>query len=237
MEQTEHTRRRFVTGLAGTALTIGVAGCTSAGQSGDGSDSNDTAESGGGEEADHEGDEEGSHDDEAGDHDDGEGDHDAGEDDDGHNHDGGAPEEPSPSAQVTLRTEGDEHHFDPHLVWIEPGGTVTWEADSGHHDAVAYHPDNGDKPLRMPEGADPWETGLLGPDDSAVSHTFETEGVYDYFCTPHESVGMVGTVVVGQPDAHDQPALEAPQDSLPDGARAELGDLGDQVNELLGHTH
>ena len=47
----------------------------------------------------------------------------------------------------------------------------------------------------------------------------------------------VWTVIVGEPDAHDQPALEEPQSSLPEGARAELATLGDKVNEALGHTH
>lgn len=47
------------------------------------------------------------------------------------------------------------------LLVVEPGGTVTWELESGTHDAVAYHPDNDDKPLRMPDDATPWRTDLL----------------------------------------------------------------------------
>lgn len=48
---------------------------------------------------------------------------------------------------------------------------------------------------------------------------------------------MVGTVIVSEPDPHEQPALEEPQRSLPDGARTELRDLADTVNEILGDTH
>jgi hypothetical protein len=29
--------------------------------------------------------------------------------------------------------------------------------------------------------------------------TFTVEGVYDYYCLPHEAAGMVGRIVVGQP--------------------------------------
>lgn len=146
------------------------------------------------------------------------------------------PLEPSHEATVAMRTEHGGQHFDPHVTWVEVGGTVTWENESGAHNAVAYHPDN-DKPLRIPEGAEPWETDLLQEEDTTASHTFETKGVYDYYCTPHEAAGMVGSVIVGQPDAHEQPALEEPQDSLPDGARHELEELGEKVNEALGHTH
>lgn len=228
------TRRRMVQ-LAGSAAVAGLAGCAGA-QTDDGQTGSEAADTQ--TEADHEDEE---------DHDDGEDDHEEGsghddeeddhDDEHGHNHDEGGLEEPTESAEVKLQTEDGQHHFSPHAVWIEPGGTVTWTNESGQHDAVAYHPDNDDKPLRMPEEAAPWSIDLLAEEGASASHTFETEGVYDYFCTPHESVGMVGTVIVGEPDAHEQPALEEPQHALPDGARSELTDLGAKVNEALGHTH
>ena len=31
--------------------------------------------------------------------------------------------------------------------------------------------------------------------------TFTVEGVYDYYCVPHEHAGMVGRIVVGTPAA------------------------------------
>ena len=30
--------------------------------------------------------------------------------------------------------------------------------------------------------------------------TLTVEGVYDFFCVPHEHAGMVGRIIVGQPD-------------------------------------
>ncbi len=208
-----------------------------AGDHHDGEDDHDGEHSG---EDDHDGEHSGE-DDHDGEHSseddhDGEEDQDGEDQDHGHDHDVGTPQEPSPSARVEMRTEGSQQHFDAHVVWIDPGGTVTWENESGQHNAVAYHPDN-DKPLRIPEGATPWSTELLTEEGATASHTFETEGVYDYCCTPHEGVGMVGTVIVGEPDPHDQPALEEPQSSLPAGARSELAELGEKVTEALGHTH
>ena len=35
--------------------------------------------------------------------------------------------------------------------------------------------------------------------DESFSVTLEIEGVYDYYCIPHEHAGMVGRIVVGAP--------------------------------------
>lgn len=217
MPKGTQTRRRFLASTAAASAVLGVTGCTAPGSlTGPEGESEPTAT---------ETHEEDNHDDEHT------------EDPHGHNHDEGTPESASHEAHVTMRTEDNEQHFDPHVAWIEVGGTVTWENERGQHNAVAYHPTYNDKPLRMPEEANPWKTDLLTESGETASHTFETEGVYDYYCGPHEGVGMVGTVIVGEPDAHEQPALEEPQDSLPEGARHELTDLAEAANEILGHTH
>lgn len=249
MSQPTHSRRRFLAGATGTALALGVAGCNTLAQSDDetgddgstGTDGTNDEQNNNHDDAEEHGDDGHTNDDG---HDDGDTDNEEEHNDEddhgdehGHNHDEGKLQEPSAEAEVLLQTEGEQHHFAPHAVWIEPGGTVTWKNKSGQHDAVAYHPDNGEKPLRIPENAEPWSTGLLTENGETVTHTFETEGVYDYFCTPHEHMGMVGTIIVGEPDAHGQGGLEEPQDSLPEGAMSELADLGKQVNEALGHTH
>lgn len=241
MSNETQSRRRFLAGTAGATLTLGLAGCVSGEETGaDGSTEDEKHTEKHEDETDTE-----HHEDETSDHDDGHGDEDTHSEHDeqtdeeghGHDHDEGTPEEPSPTAHVTMETDGSEQHFKPHLAWVETGGTVTWEIESGQHNAVAYHPENGGKALRIPERAEPWSTGMLREEGETARHTFETEGVYDYCCTPHESVGMVGTVIVGEPDAHDQPALEDPQNSVPEGARNELTELGEKVNEALGHTH
>jgi hypothetical protein len=45
----------------------------------------------------------------------------------------------------------------------------------------------------------PWRaiSGMIeGGTDGTFSFTFEEPGTYDYFCIPHEDLGMVGTVTV-----------------------------------------
>ena len=34
------------------------------------------------------------------------------------------------------------------------------------------------------------------PQGGEVRHTFETPGIYNYYCRPHAGLGMVGTIVV-----------------------------------------
>ena len=125
------------------------------------------------------------------------------------------------------------HHFGPHIVWIELGGTVTWKLASGTHDTAAYHPANSDLPLRMPEDATPWDSDMLMQKGDTFDLTLDMEGVYDYFCSPHQYRGMVGKIIVGYPDPEDQPGLEPPQDGLPQEARAMLADLNDAAHDAL----
>ena len=96
---------------------------------------------------------------------------------------------------------GSEVWFRPRGLLIRPGQAVRWvNHDAGNvHTSTAYHPANG-KPLRMPTGAKPWNSDYLLPGQS-YTVVFDTPGVYDYFCLPHEHAGMVGRIVVG--DASD----------------------------------
>jgi plastocyanin len=121
--------------------------------------------------------------------------------------------------------------FDPEIVHVVPGGTVTWTNESGNHSATAYHPDN-DAPGRVPADAASWDTGVIRRNGKSLSHTFEKSGVYDYFCIPHEGLGMVGTVVVGDPTPDDQPGLASPGD-MPRGARTKLETLNAKVRHAL----
>lgn len=147
---------------------------------------------------------------------------------------GRVPDGPSEHADVAMldTNGGRQHHFDPHVVWVKKGGTVTWTLESGVHSTTAYHPDN-DKPLRIPKGAKPWNSEILTTQGQTFEHTFAVEGVYDYFCIPHESMGMIGSVIVGTPKPTGQPALEPPQASLPEQAQAKITELNATVTEAL----
>lgn len=139
-------------------------------------------------------------------------------------------------AEVRMVSTADGEHFEPHVVRVQPGGTVRWINESGMHSTTAYAEEN-DKPHLMPEGATPWDSGLLTEAGADFEHTFEQEGVYHYYCTPHEEMGMIGSLIVGDPDPHDQPALAEPPAEMPHAVREKLASLNETCNEALGHTH
>ena len=104
------------------------------------------------------------------------------------------------TVDIFMRSDklGSEVWFDPIGVYIEPGQTVRWISEENVHTTTAYHPKNNNHSLRIPKNARPWDSGFLQPGD-----TFEVlltvEGVYDYYCMPHEAAGMVGRIIVGKP--------------------------------------
>ena len=103
--------------------------------------------------------------------------------------------------QMRSSPRGEEVWFDPIGVRIEPGQTVRWiMASPGNpHTTTAYHPTNANHSLRIPEAATPWDSGFLVKPRDTFDVTLSVEGVYDYFCLPHEAAGMVGRIVVGRP--------------------------------------
>ena len=94
---------------------------------------------------------------------------------------------------------GTDVRFDPIGLWIEPGRTVRWVVVANVHTTAAYHPKNDNHSLRIPEGAEPWDSGYLVKPGDHFEVTLTVEGVYDYYCMPHEAAGMVGRIVVGHP--------------------------------------
>ena len=95
---------------------------------------------------------------------------------------------------------GERVWFAPQGLAVEPGTTLRWtNHDRGNsHTSTAYHPDLFGRPPRIPDGARPWDSGFLLPDES-FEVTLDRPGVYDYYCLPHEMAGMVGRIVVGRP--------------------------------------
>lgn len=130
-----------------------------------------------------------------------------------------------PPRVVGLKTEGGNFRFDPEGLRIEPGETLRWLNMGDFHTTTAFHPEyaglvQGDLPLRIPEDAEPWHSGMLGLDaGTRFEHRFRTPGVHDYFCQPHYSFGMVGRVIVGEPGTG--PATR-PLVGLPEAARAHM---------------
>ena len=78
--------------------------------------------------------------------------------------------------------------FEPDELTVSVGDEVTWTWESDGHNVV---------PSDQPSGADWSGTGSdLYDEGYEYTYTFETAGTYEYVCTPHESAGMVGTVIV-----------------------------------------
>ncbi|WP_448207572.1 plastocyanin/azurin family copper-binding protein [Azospirillum sp. sgz302134] len=124
-----------------------------------------------------------------------------------------------PVVEIRMRgnADGSRVWFDPIGVLVEPGQTLRWiNTDPGNaHTSTAYHPANGGHPRRIPDGAAPWNSDYLLPDQS-FELRLTTVGVFDYFCIPHEEAGMIGRIVVGRAEG------ARPPDGLPDAARALL---------------
>ena len=114
---------------------------------------------------------------------------------------------------------GEQGWFAPGGLSVAPGTTLRWtNRDPGNsHTATAYHPDLFGRPRRLPEGAVPWDSGFLLPDES-FEVTLERPGVYDYYCLPHEMAGMVGRIVVGRPGDPGWEEAAADPGDLPDEA-------------------
>lgn len=88
-----------------------------------------------------------------------------------------------------------EFYFEPTGLAIEPGDTVRFNMATPHHNVNAYHPAFG-YTQRVPNEAPAYSSPILGADEYWV-YTFETEGVHNIMCAPHELFGMVGSIVVG----------------------------------------
>lgn len=180
-------RRRFVAGVGATALSVGLAGCSSNGNSGDGggdggadtespepTDSPTPTSGGGGGGADVS-DEQQSRVDEfvASD-----------------NYDGtivDATGQDEVVVDVGAQGNGGAFAFDPPAVAISAGTTVSfqWTGEGGQHNVVSVE----DSDIDIDSG-DPKESG------DPFEQSFDNTGVCLYECEPHASLNMVGAVVV-----------------------------------------
>lgn len=88
-------------------------------------------------------------------------------------------------------------NFDPMVIFVQPGDSVTWSNMNGHNVETI--------PGMIPEGAEAFSSKL---GDEGYTVTFDVEGAYVYKCLPHVSTGMVGTVVVGS-DPSNMDAIDA----------------------------
>src|SRR3954452_15339877 len=64
--------------------------------------------------------------------------------------------------------DGSKVWFDPIGVLVQPGQTIRWtNRDPGNaHTTTAYHPANSGHVHRIPEGAEPWNSDYLLPNET-----------------------------------------------------------------------
>lgn len=115
-----------------------------------------------------------------------------------------APDASKKQVYAIWRYAGSIYYFDPIGLYVQPGDTVGFviQQVSGRIPTVtAYHPDNGNHELRIPETAKPFDSGIVESNRNKVAFqwTFDVEGTYDYFSKYQEGVGMIGRIVVGKP--------------------------------------
>ncbi|CAG4884740.1 conserved protein of unknown function [Georgfuchsia toluolica] len=146
--------------------------------------------------------------------------------------------------RMQMSKDGTRAYFDPLGLHIQPGDTIRWVQISGYHSTTAYHPENGNHELRIPENAKPWDSDVLvavsPAKGSSFQRVFRQEGVYDYFCRPHEAAGMVGRIVVGSPGSGPgtRPFDYAPQrkwNSVPVVAQKQLPSVEEIMRKSVIH--
>ena len=88
--------------------------------------------------------------------------------------------------------------FQPVHVQVRAGQTIRWVNTSNFDHTSTADPAKSLDPeanVRLPSGAATWDSGSITPGGS-FEHTFQVTGDYTYFCIPHESQVMVGTITV-----------------------------------------
>ena len=77
--------------------------------------------------------------------------------------------------------------FSQDIVKINVGDTIFWEATNAGHN-VEFISKNG-----VPEGVKKFKSKV----GDSTEFTFDTTGIYAYWCTPHKTLGMIGFIIVG----------------------------------------
>jgi halocyanin-like protein len=94
----------------------------------------------------------------------------------------------SVTIEVGSQGNGGPYAYGPAAVRIDPGTTVTFEWVSNTHNVLIEE-----------QPSDSGWDGVEAIENQGFSHefTFETEGIYKYYCQPHLALGMKGAIVVG----------------------------------------
>ena len=130
--------------------------------------------------------------------------------------------EDSVTVTVGANGNGGAYAYGPTALWIDPGTTVTFEWTSNTHNvAVESQPDGAGW-----DGHEPVENSGF-----SFESTFETNGIYTYYCNPHLGLGMKGGIAVG-----DDVPMTSPPSTGGGGFTLPGGDTGVAFMGLLFGT-
>ena len=95
---------------------------------------------------------------------------------------------PTLAADLTIEmlnkdADGNKMVYSEEIARIEVGDTITWVPTTKGHNVEMI--------------ASPNDMKLKSKNGKEVQVTFDTPGIYYYWCTPHKGMGMIGLVVVG----------------------------------------
>jgi pseudoazurin len=86
---------------------------------------------------------------------------------------------------LNKRDDGAKMVYSQDIARVDVGDTITWVPTSKGHN------------VEMVAGPEGVELPKKSKNNKEFAMTFETPGIYYYWCTPHKSMGMIGLVVVG----------------------------------------
>ena len=94
---------------------------------------------------------------------------------------------PSFAADLTIEmlnkdADGNKMVFSQEVVKVEIGDTITWLPSSKGHNVEMI--------------SSPNKMKFKSKNGKEAKITFDTTGIYYYWCTPHKGMGMIGLVVV-----------------------------------------
>lgn len=104
-----------------------------------------------------------------------------------------------PAEAATTGVSQVDFDFVPATVTIAVGDTVTWT-----NNGASAHTSTGGS----------WDSGTMNPGNT-FSHTFTAAGTFPYHCEFHQSIGMVGTIIVGAGGGGTLPSTGASNSTIP----------------------
>jgi plastocyanin len=116
-----------------------------------------------------------------------------------------AAERAAKTVRVEMLQQGSRYIFRPAGIRIQPGDIVEFENISGGPHNLQFYPNriptgareflNRAMPQRQGDLASPFFT--TPHQKYTINFTGAPEGTYDFFCLPHQALGMKGTIIVG----------------------------------------